>query len=446
MEQRDFLVTPIVILLILAVAYALRPRLTDDITRKYFFPALLLKIFGAIAVGFIYQFYYNGGDTFAYHTHGSRHIWEAFTDSPSIGLKIFLNGDRDLIGGYKYVSRIWMYRDSNSFFIVRIAFLFDILTYSTYSATATMFSVLSFIGAWSLFITFYRKYPDEHKWLALACLFIPSVFFWGSGVLKDSVTLACLGIATYCIDKLLLRKSFSISSLLWLMLSCYVIFSVKKYILLSFLPATLVWVSASYTHQIKSTAIRVMIIPVVVFVCSILAYITIQKVGEGDSRYALDRIGETARITAYDIRYGWGARTGEGSGYTLGELDGSIGSMIKLAPAAVNVSLFRPYLWEVRNPLMLISALESCALLLITLWVVFKAKGKIFFYLQKPDVLFCLIFSLVFAFAVGISTYNFGTLSRYKIPLLPYYTIALGLLIHYWKRDRNESEFDVTEY
>lgn len=445
MEQRDLLVTPIFILLIIMVAYVIRPKFTDEITKKYFLPALLLKIFGAIAVGIIYQFYYGGGDTFAYHTHGSRHIWEAFTDSYDTGVRIFFNGDRYGDGMYKYTSRIWMYNDPNSFFIIRIAFLFDLLTYSTYSATATLFALLSFIGGWLLFITFYRKYPEEHKWLAMACLFIPSVFFWGSGILKDSVTLACLGIATYCIDKLLLKKSLSIAALFWLLLSCYTIFSVKKYILLSFLPAALVWVFASYTHQIKSTAVRVMIIPIVAFVCVILAYFTIQKVGEGDSRYAIDRIGETARITAYDIRYGWGARTGEGSGYTLGELDGSISSMIKLTPAAINVSLFRPYLWEVRNPLMLISALESSALLLITLWVAFKAKGKIFFYMQKPDILFCLIFALVFAFAVGVSTYNFGTLSRYKIPLLPYYTIALGLLIHYWKSDKNESEFDLTE-
>lgn len=445
MEQRDLLVTPIIILLIIMVAYVIRPKFTDEITKKYFLPALLLKIFGAIAVGIIYQFYYGGGDTFTYHTHGSRHIWEAFTDSPDLGFKIFFRGDRYQEGIYKYASRIWMYKDPNSFFIIRIAFLFDILTFSTYSATAVLFAFLSFIGGWLLFLTFYKRYPTEHKWLALACLFIPSIVFWGSGILKDSVTLACLGIATYFIDKLFFRKSFSIISLFWLLLSGYVIFSVKKYILLSFLPATLVWVFASYTNQIKSMAIRLMLIPIVAFICLALAYVTIQKVGEGDSRYAIDRIGETARITAYDIRYGWGARTGEGSGYTLGELDGSISSMIKLTPAAVNVSLFRPYLWEVRNPLMLISALESCALLLITLWVVFKAKGKIFFYLQKPDILFCLIFSLVFAFAVGVSTYNFGTLSRYKIPLLPYYTIALGLLIHYWKSDKNESEFDVTE-
>ena len=82
MEIRDVIVTPVVILAVLFVAYFIRPRVTDDLTRKYFLPALVLKIFGAIVLGFIYQFYYSGGDTFNYHTHGSRHMWEAIIESP----------------------------------------------------------------------------------------------------------------------------------------------------------------------------------------------------------------------------------------------------------------------------------------------------------------------------------------------------------------------------
>ena len=39
------------------------------------------------------------------------------------------------------------------------------------------------------------------------------------------------------------------------------------------------------------------------------------------------------------------------------------------------------------------------------------------------------IAALVFAFAVGVSTYNFGTLMRYKIPVLPFYAIFLIIVI-----------------
>jgi len=156
---------------------------------------------------------------------------------------------------------------------------------------------------------------------------------------------------------------------------------------------------------------------------------------EEDSKYSIDKIAKTSMITAYDIRYGWGAREGIGSGYSLGELDGTWQSMLSLAPGGINVALFRPYLWEVRNPLMLLSALESLITLFFTLYVLFGVGLKFPRYL-KSEVIFCFVFVLIFAFGVGISSYNFGTLSRYKIPLLPYYFSALALIYSQWKVDR----------
>src|SRR5690606_41181696 len=95
-------------------------------------------------------------------------------------------------------------------------------------------------------------------------------------------------------------------------------------------------------------------------------------------------------------------------------LDGSREGILRLAPQAINVALYRPYFWEVDNPLMLLAAMESFVLLVITLYVLTQARMLAFRYILRPDVLFCLMFALIFAFAVGVSTYNFGTLSRYK--------------------------------
>jgi len=57
--------------------------------------------------------------------------------------------------------------------------------------------------------------------------------------------------------------------------------------------------------------------------------------------------------------------------------------------------------------------------------------------MNDPTIQFCLIFSVIFAFAVGISSYNFGALSRYKIPCLPFYAVAL-VLIHYKNAPRKK--------
>ena len=48
---------------------------------------------------------------------------------------------------------------------------------------------------------------------------------------------------------------------------------------------------------------------------------------------------------------------------------------------------------------------------------------------KDPNLVFCLVFSIIFAFAVGISSYNFGALSRYKIPCLPFYATFCDIII-----------------
>jgi hypothetical protein len=339
--------------------------------------------------------------------------------------------------------KIWYFRDQRSFFIIRISTLFDLITFSTYSATAVLFSVVGFCGGWMLFSMFYKRYPGMHLWLALSCLFVPSVVFWGSGILKDTITLAFLNMAAWSFDRLFIQNRINILVALLLILSCFIIFSVKVYILMSFFAAAVVWLFTKYFVKIGSVVARILSIPFLAAMLVGMVYFGLKEVVKDDPRYSMDKLSETIRVTAYDIRYWTGKDAG--SGYSLGELDGSIGSIVRLAPAAVNVSLFRPYLWEVRNPFMLLSSIESLISLFITLFVIFKLRLSLFQYLGKPEIIFCLTFAIFFAFGVGVSTYNFGTLARYKIPLMPYYFLGIGMLYYRWKSERKISALAFTE-
>lgn len=446
METRDLIVTPVIILLVYMVAYLIRPLVTDDINRGYFFPALTFKIIGAIALGFIYQFYYGGGDTYSYHTSGSRHIWDAIMDSPSDGIKLlFADGSNaPPKGTYRFASKIIFFQDTSSYFVVRVAALFDLITFSSYSGTAVLFAAFSFFGMWLFFLAFYDAYPYLHRWIAIAAFFIPSVFFWGSGLLKDTITLGCLAAMTYAVVKIFIHREINVKYILLMIVCMYVIYGVKKYILLCYLPAMLMWIFAGHFTRIRSMAVKIMLVPFVVSAIAGLGYFAVIKIGEDDPRYSLDKIAVTARVTAYDIGFYTGKDAG--SGYSLGELDGTFTGMVKLAPQAVNVSLFRPYLWEVKNPLMLLSALESFAFLILTIYALYRSRKVLGRAAGDPTILFCFVFSLTFAFAVGISTFNFGTLTRYKIPLLPFYLMGLVLLLDYSSnRETNEEEVEITE-
>ena len=120
------------------------------------------------------------------------------------------------------------------------------------------------------------------------------------------------------------------------------------------------------------------------------------------------------------------------SSFSLGvEYDGqSLGSLLKVAPAAINATLFRPYLWESRKISTLLSSVESLAIMLFFLVVIWKA-GPVRFVLslvKDPMVMYCFFFAILFALFIGATTLNFGTLVRYKIPCMPFFMMALFLI------------------
>ena len=53
----------------------------------------------------------------------------------------------------------------------------------------------------------------------------------------------------------------------------------------------------------------------------------------------------------------------------------------------------------------------------------------------RAALTFCAVFVLTFAVAVGLSTLNLGTLSRYRIPMMPFFTVLLFVLGQQAKRE-----------
>ncbi len=425
MTSQDFFIAPIFFLILTFVIYILKFRSSIPSTKKYFIPALMIKFGGAVAVGLVYQFYYGGGDTFAYHTHGSRWIWRAFQENPLNGLSmIFGDNNYRPMEIFQYASRIWYYRDDHSFFVVRVAAFFDLLTFNTYTATALFFAAFSFLGAWSFYQTLTRVYPNLQQAGAYAILFIPSVVFWGSGIFKDSLTLASLFFMFSAVLRFTHLQERNFLNLIWLVFHGFIILSIKEYILLAFICAVTIFLYQFYIGEVKSQLIKTALAPLLLVSFVGVGYFLLNNLG-GGGKYSLQNVANTAFITAQDIRYGWGKDGG--SGFDIG-FDGSIGSMVSLFPVAINAVIFRPYIWEASNPLMLLAAFEALIFTFFTLRALAKSKFKLGLLFKDPATTFFVAFALLFAFSVGISTTNFGTLVRYKIPMMPFYALTLFMM------------------
>lgn len=425
----DFALLPFVIAIVYLIAFQIRNKRYSmkNPLRKYYIPALSVKVFGAVFIGLIYAYYYKGGDTYYYFNQAqvlNSSLDESFVKWVNLLFHIPAAND---VNYYSYTSQMEWYTDPSSYTVVSITAFLSFFTFNTYLPTAVLFAYISFTGVWALFRTFASLYPTLIRPIAIAIFFIPSVVVWGSGIFKDTLCLFGLGWLTFGVFRILVQKDFSLRNILLSILSFLIIAQIKVYILLAFLPALFMWILFNYTLRIrnKNQRILVKLFAILIVITGFLFFT--QRFANDLGKYSLENVAQTANVTRGWISYASGD---EGSSYSLGDFSPTIGGMLTQFPLAVNVTLFRPYLWEAKKAIVLLSAFEAILFLFITLKVLFLIDiSKIWRIISKdPTIQFCLIFSIIFAFAVGVSSYNFGALSRYKIPCMPFFALTVVLI------------------
>ncbi|HSN59653.1 MAG TPA: hypothetical protein VLR49_01870 [Ferruginibacter sp.] len=376
----------------------------------------------------IFNIYLSIGDsTTLYYTEG-HNLFKLILRDPANIQWLFAEGkdfSKDLIAnpwnnGY--------FGSEANFFIIKLVAVFSFFTFGHYILINLFFSMFAFSGIWRLFRFFYEIYPALHKKLAIAILFLPTVVFWSSGALKDPICMGMLGWMTYCIYAGFYKKISIIKNGVFAVIAIWVLTIVKPYIVFAYLPFFVLYMLLLNIHVIKNAFVKLMVILFIIGV-SIGGFILMSdRLQEEMGSFALEKLGES--MLTQQTNFINMADRAESS-FSLGvEYDGSLGSLIRMAPAAINATLFRPYLWESKKISTLLSSLESLSLMIFSLFVLYKAgiRHFIFTIFKDPMVIFCFFFSVLFALFIGATTLNFGTLVRYKIPCMPFFIIALILI------------------
>jgi hypothetical protein len=396
--------------------------------RQYYMPGLYVKFFGSIFIGLIYAYYYKGGDTFNYFYH-TKLINASLDKSVFTWFKLITHTPVDKAPEiYNYVSEMYWYNAPPEYAVAVIAAFIGLLTNTAYLPTGLIFAFLAYSGIWAMFRTFVSLYPKLIKPLALAFLFIPSVVVWSSGVFKDTICMFGLGWMTHGVFRLFVNRDFSIKNFFLIAVSFYLIAVIKIYILIAFLPALMLWLLLTYSRKVQSVVLRWVINIGFITATAVGASFGMQKFAKELNEYSLDKLVKTANVTRdWTLKV---AVAEQGSVYDIGTFDGSLGSLASVFPQAVVVSLFRPFPWEVRKVIVALSAIEAMILVYFTVKMFTSRKSRpVRQLVRDPNLLFCLVFSLIFAFAVGVSSGNFGTLSRYKIPCMPFYGAILAIML-----------------
>jgi hypothetical protein len=428
----DFLLAPFVAGIILAIGKSFRNKHypAGHPYHRYFMPALIVKLSGAVVICLIYTYYYSGGDTVNYFYH-AQVINHSFTKSPFDWIKLLLAiPDRLDPNFYEYTQLMEWYGKSGTYTVSQIAAVASLITFNTFIPAALLFGALSFTGLWALFRTFAEQFPKLIEPIAVATLFIPSVALWGSGIFKDTLCMFSLGWLCYATFQYFVNGNRSSGNLIRIVFHTLLLVTIKIYIIICFIPALSGWILFKNTSRIQNKALSTFITIASFLVILGVFSVLFTQFGDVLGKYSLDNIQKTAETTRRWITYQ--GRLDEGSVYDLGEFDPSFGGMLSKFPQAVNVTLFRPYLWEARKVIVFFNALESFVLLLLTIKVFSMIGIKRFFQTISTNytIQFTLIFSIIFAFSVGISSFNFGALSRYKIPCIPFYLLTLILVFY----------------
>ena len=427
----DFLLVPIFI-------YFIHRLLTNYIKNKpehykeYFMKAWYVRLIGCLLTALMYDYYYNGGDTITYYHYALGVNKLLFSEPGAIpGLMFSPKGfysTRFLADSSLFVEHGLFFLDGTTAIVIWLASLCNVIFLRSFLLSSITFTFFAFYGCWKLFSMFYDMYPHLKKQMAIACLFIPSVFFWGSGMMKEPLCIGGLGMLTFNVYMLFFKKGNKFKSLILAFLGGFILFKIKVYIILAFLPALAVWVFSRYRYNIKSPFLKLISTPLFFTFGGIAGIVVLQSMAKYAERYALEELMKTAKETQNWLVYS--TKEQGGSYYTLGDIEYSTVGLLKVFPKAINVALFRPYIWEIRKPILLAASLEGIVTLYLTVTLLFKAGFVRFFKLiaNNPEVQFCFVFSVIFAFAVGFTSFNFGALARYKIPFMPFFYIALFIL------------------
>ena len=432
-STNDYFLVPLYLIIISIVAFVIRSQNTLKYPEyKFFVSGIIFKLIGVSFFIIVYLFYYNGGDTVNYFK-GTTAIANLLNQNFNAGINVLFNTNSPLNDWYSFNSGTgfpphYMWKDANTFSVCRFSLPFFILGSNSFIVTSFLTACFSYIGIWKLFRLFNILYPGNERIFSYIMLYLPTLIFWGGGIMKDSFVLGATCWITYNFYKIFIDRRKVLLNVIFLFFNLLLIINIKSYIIISLLPGMLIWLNNSYLKSFNNAFVKVFIFPFIILSFSIVGYFSINSLSSLMGVYGgVDTAIEQAQIIQDDLsrveQYG-------GNNYDIGEIENSFSGIIRIAPIAVLTALFRPFLWEIGSPTMVFSAIENTILIVFTFLIFirtnpFKLMRIIF---REPFLAYCFVFSILFAFGVGIAGTNFGALVRYKIPLMPFFFCMLFIV------------------
>lgn len=296
--------------------------------------------------------------------------------------------------------------------IIRVNMIIMFLSFGNIGVHYVIADGLSLFG----FLLIYKTFESFYGKNLLALLFItlmPSSLLWTGGILKECLATFALGCATYGLFSCAKRCCFK--NILYCCIGFLLLVVLKFFILVALVPAAVAWL---VTEKIQPTQKW---LPYVLICLGGIIVIGILDFGTHTIPFFESFAGK--RTDAINTAVLYNAQ----SVVPLAPFESTVWNFVKETPSAIWNALALPYLWDIHGIVQVAPALESLLFfVLLALVIVWHKRPE---ERQTNFVWFCVCFSLILLWEIGISTPVIGGIVRYKIPIFPFLYTTLVLLV-----------------
>lgn len=387
-----FLVIPAVLLLNLALIYSVVPRAKQPRLSRLLELALAVRMAGALArYAVAYVFYDGQADAERYNLYAA-HQYTLWRDGAIVWDVAGKQGTQ------------WM----------------EVITTAVYTvigpsplAGFLIFASFSFWGSYLIYRAFVIAVPQgHHRRFALLVFFLPSLTFWASSIGKEACLMLFVGVTAYGAARFFTSRSWGMALVALGAASTALI---RPHLAVLIVAALVV---AQLLRPARTQAGgRVMKVAAALTLGAGAWVLTTQSA----NFLGIDDLSFQA-VADSVVDAGESASAG-GSAFTPTPLSSPFG-----VPMAFVTMLFRPFVFETRNPAMLVQGLEALLVLLLFIRTRPRIRPLLHLLRTNPFVLFCGVYVINFTIAfAGFG--NFGILARQRVLMLPFLLVFLSLPI-----------------
>jgi hypothetical protein len=375
----------------------------------------IIKVLAGISVGLVYTYYYTNrltADTFKFFDD-SVIIFNSVYSKPYDFIRMVTGINSGAAELQPYYDRMTNWYDTFSPYndnrtMIRLNAILRIFSLGYYNVHVVIVCFLSYAGIIALVKVFKRDYPTLVKKIFFVFLLLPSVLFWCSGLLKDSLVFFSVGITLLLFDRIVYHtKSGLVISLLFF-ISLFLLMITKFHIFLLMIPLLCGWwLSARKQWQ-----------PAITFLAVILSFTF--------SVYVATLINPNINLLSLLVKkqaafFNLVEITKAGSAISIPVLEPSLLSFLINAPIGFFTSLTRPFIIDTDSMMMIFSAIENTLILAFGIYSITKLNLKSL--ASKILPVFCFFYTATFFTLIGLVTPVLGAIVRYKAQALPFLVI-----------------------